>query len=91
MTSIGPAAPNPFVNATSIAFSVSDVRGAWNADIYDLRGRLVRRLDVPSGAGAGSLTWDGTNTNGTAASSGVYFVRLSGDGGVAQTQVVKLN
>lgn len=89
--SIGPAAPNPFVAATSIAFSVPDAAEAWSVDIYDLGGRLVRRLDVPSGARAGSLVWDGMNRSGATASSGVYFVRLSGVGRAAQTRIVKLN
>jgi hypothetical protein len=89
--SLGPAAPNPFVGATSIAFSVPDATEVWSVDIYDLNGRLVRRLEVPSGSRTGSVAWDGRTRSGAAASSGVYFVRLSGGGGSAQTRIVKLN
>ena len=88
---VGPAAPNPFVGVTTIAFAVPDAAGIWSVDIYDLNGRLVRRLEVPSGTGAGSIVWDGRNGSGATASSGVYFVRLSGGGGSAQTRIVKLN
>jgi hypothetical protein len=91
VASIGPAAPNPFVGATSIAFSVPDATEVWSVHIYDLSGRLVRRLDVPSGTRTGLLVWDGRNRSGAFASSGVYFARLSGSGGSAQTRIVKLN
>jgi flagellar hook assembly protein FlgD len=79
------------VGATSISFSVVDAVGAWNADIYDLSGRLVRRLEVPSGSRTGAIVWDGRNRSGADASPGVYFVRLSGIAGSAQMRIVKLD
>lgn len=89
--SIGPAAPNPFAGRTAIAFSVPGVGFVWHAEVYDLNGRVVRKLEVPAGHRRGSLVWDGRTESGATASSGVYFVRLSGRGAAAQTRIVKLN
>lgn len=89
--SVGPAAPNPFAGETAIAFSVPDADETWTADVYDLSGRRIRRLEVPPGARGGEIRWDGRNERGGIAASGVYFVRLSGSGGFAQTRIVKLN
>jgi hypothetical protein len=50
--------------------------------IYDVCGRRVRSLidgDVP--AGTINLEWDGHDERGNLASTGMYFVRLSGDFG----------
>ena len=49
--------------------------------VYDVSGRLVRRLvhgDVP--AGTHRVDWDGRNQTGGEAADGMYFVRLSGYG-----------
>jgi hypothetical protein len=50
--------------------------GPVDLRIFDLRGRLVRRLaarDFP--AGEHTLHWDGRDTHGHAAASGIYLVR----------------
>jgi len=46
-------------------------------EIFDVRGRIVRRLDVPLPAGASAVTvpWDGRNESGQRVSSGRYWVR----------------
>ena len=50
-------------------------------EIYDLNGRLVRRIDL-SGLTSGRhlIRWDGRNDLGEEVSSGVYFITLIGDG-----------
>jgi hypothetical protein len=55
----------------------TETAGPVDLSIFDLRGRLVRRLaarDFP--AGVHTLYWDGRNTNGHEAASGVYLVRV---------------
>jgi hypothetical protein len=89
--SIGPAIPNPFAGQTGIAFSAPVGDFPCHAEVYDLSGRLVRKLEVPPSHGRGSLVWDGRTATGVAASSAVYFVMLSGGGVAAQTKIVKLN
>jgi hypothetical protein len=46
--------------------------------IYTIRGGLVRELTEE---GNGQAHWDGRNDNGETVASGVYFVRIVGDGG----------
>jgi choice-of-anchor B domain-containing protein len=47
------------------------------ADVFDVRGRLVRSLRPGVlGAGAQRITWDGRASDGTPSGSGVYWMRL---------------
>jgi flagellar hook assembly protein FlgD len=48
-------------------------------DIYDLQGRLVRRLldESPYMSGLHKQVWDGRDGDGRATSSGVYFYRFA--------------
>lgn len=69
--------PNPFNPRTTIGFSLS-APGNANLSVYDVTGRKVREL--VSGfmrAGAHSVGWDGRDTVGIPASSGVYIARLT--------------
>lgn len=44
--------------------------------IYNVNGRLVRRLSEMLSSGESSLTWDGMDDRGSRAASGVYFARV---------------
>ncbi len=69
--------PNPFNPTTRIAFGLS-APGHVSLRIYDAAGRLVRALaDEDRSAGRYEETWDGRDSNGRAAASGIYFYRLS--------------
>jgi hypothetical protein len=79
-------APNPFARNTDVAFAL-DRRGFAEVDVYDLSGRLVRRLhsgDVESGPH--TLRWNGLDERGRRAATGTYFVRLSIDGVSVETR-----
>ncbi|HEX7878662.1 MAG TPA: FlgD immunoglobulin-like domain containing protein, partial [Candidatus Eisenbacteria bacterium] len=72
--------PNPFVGRTTIAFAVP-VAGDVDLGIYDLAGRLVRRLvHERLEAGDHRFEWDGRNDGSAKVSGGVYFVRLLANG-----------
>jgi len=45
--------------------------------VYDIHGRLVRRLPMTVGAG-GRITWDGRASDGRRAGSGLYLIREEG-------------
>jgi flagellar hook assembly protein FlgD len=45
-------------------------------EIYNVNGRLVRRLSEMLSSGESSLTWDGMDDRGSRAASGVYFARV---------------
>jgi len=87
---VGPAWPNPFTAETAIAFSVPAASGEWSAGVYDIKGRLVRRLTVPVGATRGEIAWDGRDAEGREVPASVYFVRISGPAGDAHARLVRL-
>jgi hypothetical protein len=68
--------PNPFNPATRISYELP-VRAHVTLAVYDVNGRLVRRLvDSVDGPGARSAKWEGRDDSGQPAASGVYFYRL---------------
>jgi regulation of enolase protein 1 (concanavalin A-like superfamily) len=68
------AQPNPFAANTRIVFDLPR-ESAVDVSVYDVTGRLVRRLahGQRMSAGSGSVVWDGREASGEAASPGVYF------------------
>jgi PKD repeat protein len=73
---LGVNRPNPFNPATVIPFALP-VAGRVQLEIYDVRGRLVRRLlDDSLPAGFHTVTWDGRDQVGHGAASGIYFSML---------------
>lgn len=82
--------PNPFVSATTIAFSLERA-GRGDLSVFDASGRLVRRL--ASGwleAGPHALRWDGRDESGRRVAPGVYFYRLGSDGFTGSRRMVML-
>ncbi len=71
-------APNPFNPTTTIAFNVPGESGRVTLTVYNVNGRVVRRLvDGPLGAGPHSIVWNGRDDGGEDLASGVYFARLA--------------
>ncbi len=71
--------PNPFSAFTAIGFTVTPAKAhAYvELDVYDVRGRRVRRLlSEALPAGHYTVRWDGQTDAGTGAASGVYLCRL---------------
>jgi hypothetical protein len=71
--------PNPFNSSTIISFIIPDALTNSHAElaVYDVQGRLVKRLlsqKLPAGNYA--TRWDGTANNGMMTASGVYFYHL---------------
>ncbi len=65
--------------------------GAVTARIYDVRGALVRTIqNGPAPAGISVLRWDGRDDRGTAASAGIYFLRIETPTGRASHKVALL-
>lgn len=68
--------PNPFNPSTTIDFVIPNA-GTASIIIYDVSGRLVRRLlDKDLEAGRHSVSWDGHNDSGIPVSSGIYYYCL---------------
>ena len=68
--------PNPFNPKTTIEFYLPE-RGAMDLAVYDVSGRRVALLEHGTmGAGEHRAEWDGRCGDGSAAATGVYFMRL---------------
>ncbi|KMQ52932.1 Fibronectin type III domain protein [Chitinispirillum alkaliphilum] len=70
--------PNPFRNTTFIRFELP-VETKVSLNIYDLRGRLVKRLITPDQLYKPNfyrVLWDGTNDAGRLVAAGHYFYKL---------------
>ena len=82
--------PNPFGHATSIGYTVKK-NGRVALEIYTSAGRMVKSLiDKTMPAGTYSVLWDGTDTDGSAVSAGIYICRFSsGSGCVAEKMSVR--
>lgn len=73
-------APNPFNPQTTVSFDLPHP-SAVDVAVYDVGGRRVRRLVAGlQPAGRTAVTWDGRDDGGRSLASGVYLVRLAGDG-----------
>lgn len=69
------AAPNPSRSGVALQVTLAEP-GEAELGIYDLSGRLVRRLHRgPLTIGVTRLEWDGRDDRGRAPGSGIYFVR----------------
>lgn len=82
------AMPNPFNPRTTMRYSLPQP-SLIRLSIYDLQGRLVRRLvDDARPAGEWSAEWDGRDGLGQAVASGTYVVRLVTEHGVRTGKVL---
>jgi len=72
-----PNCPNPFNASTEIEYSL-DTPGKVRLGVFNLLGQHVCTLvDESLPAGRHSVSWNGTDEDGVAVASGVYFYRLA--------------
>lgn len=73
--------PNPFNPVTHIEFAVM-IAADIDVSVYDILGRKVATL-VSQGLAPGTYraVWDGADISGGHVASGIYFVRMTADGG----------
>jgi FlgD Ig-like domain len=84
------ASPVPFRSELALSLTLPGAEAA-TVDVYDVQGRLVRRLlDGRLPAGPHRLVWDGQTGGGTRAAAGIYFIRYAGAGAVEVRRVVRL-
>ena len=77
--------PNPFNPSTSISYTIPE-RNIVSLNIYDVNGAFVQNLvDENLEPGFHSVSWDGTNANGSKVSAGMYFYTIK-SGNLVSTQ-----
>jgi hypothetical protein len=76
------ATPNPFNPVVSLNIQVSE-DNMLSLSVYDAGGRLIKRLAKGFyKSGSHKFTWDGVNSDGCAAPSGIYLFRLQTHRGI---------
>ena len=71
------ARPNPTTGVARFNFDIPAHTGPVSLSVYDIAGRLVRRMiDGVAERGRHTCEWDGRDEGGGPVSAGVYFVRL---------------
>ena len=82
--------PNPFNPRVDLAWELA-APTRIDLEIYDLRGRLVRRLLQGSPVSERDhVTWNGTDQTGRTLPSGVYLVKVQEESGAATTRRITL-
>ncbi len=78
---LGLNTPNPFNPSTTIPFSLPS-SGYTEVAVYSVAGQLVQTLiDSDLHAGDHTVVWDGSDSSGRPAASGVYLVQLTSAAG----------
>ena len=88
-----PCYPNPFNTETEIEFEIPDRECPVQTTlkIYNIAGQEVKKIvDEPKDAGCYTVTWDGTDDNGVATATGIYFCRLESGNFIATRRMVLL-
>jgi len=89
--SISYVAPNPSPASMTIGYALPEHCKSASLSVYDVGGRLVRRLRLSDSGAAGlTATWDGMTSSGHRAASGVYLLRLEADGESVSRKAVLL-
>ncbi len=76
--------PNPFASGVNVNLE-SKSNAPVNMRVYNLKGQLIKALGKSK-----IQTWDGTDDNRHAVSSGIYFIRAEQDGHSVSSKVVKI-
>jgi flagellar hook assembly protein FlgD len=82
--------PNPFLHSLNLSFSITARDVPLEVSVYDVRGKLVRRVLSADSPGLATVTWDGTDSFGRKVASGTYLVAVRSPGGLATRTVVLL-
>lgn len=78
--------PNPFIlgsstrsSSTEICLNLSDPKGKYFVDIFNIKGQHIRSIDVDNSSLKNDVrvNWDGTNQHGQKVGSGVYLIGLN--------------
>lgn len=87
------ARPNPFLDATHIAFQLSPRAASAPIDlrVIDAGGRVIRSLSPASvSPGRMEVAWDGRDDRGSSVPSGSYFLVLRGIDGEARAKLIRI-
>ena len=85
---LGAPSPNPFRSSTTIPFALP-LRSVVTLRLLDLQGRVVRTLaDGSFEAGHHQAIWDGRDDSGRPVHAGMYFAKITTNGGQAMRRAI---
>ncbi len=80
--------PNPFRGQSNLAFKLAKNASA-QVDIYNIKGQQIRTLYNGSlKSGINRIAWNGTDDNGKATGTGIYFARIQSQGMVKTVKMM---
>ena len=83
------ASPSPFNPQTRIVYTLDPTVEHVQLVVFDLRGRLVKRLlDASVSSAGGMVTWNGTDEQGVPVGAGIYIAALDTGSYVATAKLV---
>ncbi len=68
--------PNPFIQETTIAYTLTDEAQEVKIKIYTASGRLIRTFDFINEVGYLEHVWDGCDESGDEVANGIYYMRF---------------
>ncbi len=80
--------PNPFSHYMVLSMSVTDRQVPVDVAVYDVRGRLVRRMAHIVVSGEARVEWDGRDQFGNPAASGTYYLAIRSRSGVYNSKII---
>jgi hypothetical protein len=81
--------PNPFINSTNISFTARQGQ-VREIGVYNLKGQLVRTLELRDSDLGFSAEWDGRDEDGNEVCNGVYFYSLEFEDTAIVKKLVKV-
>ncbi len=82
--------PNPFNPSANIFLNIQEHQHV-KAQIFNIKGQTIETLlDMKLQEGSHNLVWDGTDSNGSKQSSGIYFLKVRTGSGVSLTRKLTL-
>jgi parallel beta-helix repeat protein len=82
--------PNPFLHKLNLRFSITARDVPLEVSVYDVRGKLVRKILSADRPGPVQTSWDGTDWRGHKVASGTYLIAVRSPAGHRTHKVVVL-
>ena len=87
---VGQNYPNPFNPLTAIDYSIPK-DGLVDITVYDMKGRVVKNLiNRYESSGYKTVEWNGTNSNGSPVSAGMYIYSIKFGSNIRNNKMVLL-
>jgi len=81
--------PNPFIDETIIAFTLTDLAEEVSLNIYTVSGRLIRSFEFVDLGGYVEQDWDGLDSYGNEIANGVYYLKFSAKKGLTKIERIE--